>query len=62
MKRIIALLLAFVMIISLCACESPEEKARREIQEAREAYNEVQQEVDRLESELESIENQINGK
>lgn len=65
MKRFISLILALCMMFVLCACETPQEKARREIDEATKAYNDAQHELDKLEWELDYVQSQIdraNGK
>ena len=59
MKRSIAFTLALVLCLSLAGCETPQEKANREIREANEAYEEAQRELDLLERELEAVQRQI---
>ena len=45
MKKLMALLMVATMAFSLCACETEEEKARRRIREATEAYEKAQADV-----------------
>lgn len=59
MKRFLALILAMAMVLSLCACESKEEKARREIQEANQAYQDAKDRLDDLKREQNRIQDMI---
>lgn len=59
MRKLLSLILVLGMLLTLCACESPQEKANREIKEANEAYREAQQELNDLESELEEVQRRI---
>lgn len=59
MKRILCLILTCILCLSLCACESPQEKANREIREANAAYRDSQQKLDDLESQLEEVQRKI---
>lgn len=59
MKRIIAVVLTFIIALSLCACESKQERANRKIREANEAYERGVQELDDLEAQLEHVRRQI---
>lgn len=60
MKRILCALLAGTLLFVCCTgCESEEEKARREIREANEAYEESKARVDALQSELDYVQSLI---
>lgn len=59
MKRFLALILAVAMVLSLCACESKEEKARREIREANQAYQDAKDRLDDLKREQSRIQDMI---
>lgn len=59
MKRFLALILVMAMVLSLCACESKEEKARREIQEANQAYQDAKDRLDDLKREQNRIQDMI---
>ena len=59
MKRILAIFLAAVMSLTLCACETPQEKANRKIAEANAAYQREKAKLDALENELEYVQWQI---
>jgi len=59
MKKIISVALVLIMALSLCACETPQEKAARRIKEATAAYQREAQKLEDLESELEYVQWQI---
>lgn len=59
MKRFLALILAVAMVLSLCACESKGEKARREIREANQAYQDAKDRLDDLKREQKKIQDMI---
>ena len=59
MKRFLALILAVAMVLSLCACESEQEKARREIREANQAYQDAKDRLDDLKREQNRIQDMI---
>ena len=60
MKKVISIVLVLIMLLTLCACETRQQKANREINEAREAYEKAHREVLDLESELEEVQQKIN--
>lgn len=41
MKKVVSLMLALVMCLSLCACESEEDRLRRKAKESEEMYNTI---------------------
>ena len=55
MKKLIALVLILAVLLTLCACETRQEKAQREIREANAAYRDAQRDLDRLETELDIV-------
>ena len=59
MKRLFITLLAAMLTVSLCACETPQEKANREIAEANAAYEKEKAKLEALEDELEYVQWQI---
>lgn len=59
MKKAIALVLALVVCLPLCACEDKQEKAYRTIKEANQAVERQQQIVDGLQRELDEVQRQI---
>lgn len=59
MKKIVSIILTVLLSISLCACETPQEKANREIAEANAAYEKEKAKLDALENELEYVQWQI---
>lgn len=60
MKRILCALFASLLLFTCCTgCESKEEKARREIREATEAYEQAKADVNATKAELEYIQSLI---
>lgn len=59
MKRVISIILIVMLSLSLCACETPQEKANREIAEANAAYEREKAKLDALEDELDYVQWQI---
>lgn len=58
-KKCLCAILMFAMLLCLCACESPQEKANRKIAEANAAYAREKAKLDLLEDELEYVQWQI---
>ena len=58
-KRILAAILLVIFSLGLCACETEQEKANREIAEANAAYEKEKAKLDALEDELEYVQWQI---
>lgn len=63
MKRVATLFLVIlsVVMLCLCGCESPEEKAARKIRESTEAYEKAQYETWKIERELEYVQGLISN-
>ena len=59
MRKIVSIILVVILAISLCACETPQEKANREIAEANAAYEREKAKLDALEDELDFVQWQI---
>ena len=59
MRKIVSIILVVILTISLCACETPQEKANREIAEANAAYEREKAKLDALEDELDFVQWQI---
>lgn len=59
MKRLISLLLAVLLLIPFCACESEEERARREIQESIKSYQDAQRRSDEIQAQIDITQAQI---
>ena len=52
MKRVVAFMLAALLCVVLCSCESEQEKAQRRFEESNAAYQEQQLKVDVLKTEI----------
>lgn len=52
MKRVMAFILAALLCVVLCACESEQEKAQRRFEESNAAYQEQKLKVDVLKTEI----------
>lgn len=52
MKRVVAFMLAALLCVVLCSCESEQEKAQRRFKESDAAYREQQLNVDILKTEI----------
>lgn len=59
MKKLLVAIIAVIISLSLCACETPQEKANREIAEANAAYEREKAKLDALEDELDFVQWQI---
>lgn len=59
MKKLLTAILVVLLTVSLCACETPQEKANREIAEANAAYEREKAKLDALEDELDYVQWQI---
>lgn len=59
MKKLFIAIIAVIISLSLCACETPQEKANREIAEANAAYEREKAKLDALEDELDFVQWQI---
>lgn len=61
MRRLVTLLLTALMLISFCACESEQERARRIIDESIQAYQEQKEKVDNLQDQIDEYNRIIEG-
>lgn len=52
MKRVVAFMLAALLCVVLCSCESEHERVQRQFEEANAAYQEQQLKVDILKTEI----------
>ena len=62
MKRIGAFILIGCLLLSLCACESSEERERREIEKIMENIERIRQRSDKLGRDLGELADIMNGK
>lgn len=59
MKKLLTAILVVLLTVSLCACETPQEKANRKIAEATASYEAEKAKLDTLEDELDYVQWQI---